>query len=33
VYLVKPEGWIKISALDVNELHYRYAAERAAAEL
>lgn len=28
VYLVKPEGWIKVRATDVNELHYRYAAER-----
>lgn len=27
VYLVKPTGWIKVRATDVNELHYRYRAE------
>ena len=25
VYLVKPEGWIKVAATDVFDLHYRYA--------
>lgn len=29
VYLVKPEGWIKVRATDVNDLHYRFAEERA----
>ena len=28
VYLVKPNGWIKISALDVNELHEKYQQEK-----
>ena len=29
VYLVKPTGWVKISSIDVNELHDKYAAEKA----
>jgi 20S proteasome subunit beta 5 len=27
VYLVKPEGWTKVAATDVFELHYRYATD------
>eukprot|EP00953_Heterococcus_sp_UTEX-ZZ885_P001328 1230-Heterococcus_DN1.PRE.2 len=28
VYLVKETGWVKISSIDVNELHDKYAAEK-----
>jgi hypothetical protein len=31
VYLVKGDGWKKMAAVDVNDLHYQYAAEKAAA--
>ena len=31
VYLVKPEGWRFIAATDVNDLHYKFSAERDAA--
>ena len=31
VYLVKDDGWHKMAAVDVNELHYKYAAEAEAA--
>lgn len=29
VYLVKDDGWHKMAAVDVNELHYKYAEEAA----
>jgi len=31
VYIVKPDGWVKLAPIDVNDLHYKYAAEKAAA--
>jgi 20S proteasome subunit beta 5 len=30
LYLVKPTGWIKISSIDVNDLHDKYSAEKLA---
>lgn len=30
VYLVKETGWVKVAAVDVLELHDRFAAEKAA---
>lgn len=31
VFLVKPEGWTQVRREDVNNLHYRYRSEAAAA--
>ena len=30
VYIVKPTGWVKVHAGDVNEMHYKIAEEKAA---
>lgn len=30
VYIVKPTGWVKVHAGDVNDMHYKLAEEKAA---